>query len=147
MRFRTVVVAALSAPLAVACNRASPGGTPESQVTVAALARGEWVLARLYEAPPPMGGGTRPATITFDSGAQRAGGFAGCNRYSAPYTLRGDSLVFGAVMSTKMFCQQGDSLERRYLGMLERVRTFSASDTMLTFFAGGEAVARFGKRE
>jgi heat shock protein HslJ len=146
MRAQMLVIAGLATFSVAACNRATSGDPPDASVTTAALARGEWVLTRLDEREPPRGGGNRPATLTFDSTATRAGGFAGCNRYSGAYTITGDSLVFGPIMSTKMFCQDGDSLERSYLGMLERVRTFTASDSILSFFAGGQPLARFARR-
>lgn len=85
----------------------------------------------------------RPATIQFDPTTGRAAGFAGCNRYSAGYTLAGDSLTFGPAVSTKMACAGGDELERAYLAMLPAIRSYALSDSTLTLNGSGGPLARF----
>jgi heat shock protein HslJ len=76
----------------------------------------DWVLVSLGEQSSPVGRDKQPATLRLDASANRAVGFAGCNRYSASYTLSGDSLRFGPAIATKMACVDGDELERHYLG-------------------------------
>ena len=107
----------------------------------------DWELVSLGEmASAPTGGGGRPATLRLDAAATRGSGFAGCNRYSGPYTLAADSLSFGALVSTKMSCQDGDALERTYLAMLAAVRTWQATDSTLTLSAAGAPLATFRAR-
>jgi heat shock protein HslJ len=111
------------------------------------IADREWQLVSLGEmASAPTGGGGNPATLRLDAAATRAAGFAGCNRYSGPYTLTADSLSFGALVSTKMACQDGDALERTYLAMLAAVRTWQATDSTLTLSAAGTPLAMFRAR-
>ena len=73
----------------------------------------------------------------------RAPGFAGCNRYSAPYTIAGDSLGFGPAISTKMACAEGDSLERAYLAIIPDVTGYQATDSTLTLTGSSGALAVF----
>jgi heat shock protein HslJ len=72
-----------------------------------------------------------------------AAGFAGCNRYSAAYTLAGDTLTFGPAISTKMACADGDELERSYLATLPEIRSYGRSDSTLTLSGPGVPLARF----
>lgn len=103
----------------------------------------EWSLVAFGDAAAPAGAGGRPATIQFDVESGRASGFAGCNRYSASFTLEGDRLTFGPAMSTKMACEDGDALERRYLAVLPEVTGYERSDSTLGLIGAGGALARF----
>lgn len=46
--------------------------------------------------------GTTPATLTFESGQVKV--FTGCNEGSAPYTVTGDTIEFGALVLTRKAC-------------------------------------------
>jgi len=49
---------------------------------------------------------SKPA-VTLQLGADgRASGKGGCNQYGGPYELAGASITFGALVSTKMACEQ-----------------------------------------
>ena len=105
----------------------------------------DWVLVALGEqASPPARG--KPATLRLEASASRAAGFAGCNRFSASYTLAGDSLRFGPIMSTKMACVDGDELERSFLGALPVVATYEATDSALILKGPSGPLARFHTR-
>ena len=76
--------------------------------------------------------------LQFD--AERLSGQAGCNRFSGPYRLAGDTLTPGPIMSTRMACP-GPRIEheRRALGVLGgpvRV-SFPDGDTLLLTGNGG----------
>ncbi len=101
----------------------------------------EWALSGLGERTDPMGNGNRPPTLRLESATTRASGFAGCNRFSGPYTLSGDSLSFGPLISTKMACAQGNDVEVAYLAALAEVRSFTATDSVLTLRGSGAPVA------
>ena len=67
---------------------------------------------RQREAPSP--------SALFADGT--VGGSTGCNRYTASYTLDGDSLELGTIASTQMACPPpADAVERAYLDALGRV--------------------------
>ena len=92
----------------------------------------------------PLGAGGRRVTLNLDPAENRATGFAGCNRYSGPYTVRGDSISFGPAISTRMACNQGMDVETEYLGVLPRVIRYSVADTTLTLFGTQGQIAVLG---
>lgn len=61
-----------------------------------------------------------PPSATFEDGTVT--GSTGCNRFTAPYTLDGDSLGLAAVVSTRMACPPPkDAVESAYLAAFEQV--------------------------
>jgi len=105
----------------------------------------EWNLVGLGERTNPLGAGGKPLTLRLDAASRRAAGFGGCNRYSASYSLRGDSLSFGAGMSTRMACPDGMELEDTWLATMQKIVTFAATETTLTLNAAEGPVASFRK--
>ena len=56
----------------------------------------------------------------------KVGGSAGCNRYSAAYTLEGHKLTIGPAAATRMMCAKPEGVmeqERQFLQALETVAT------------------------
>jgi heat shock protein HslJ len=116
---------------------------PQSERSAPSLDGREWSLVNLKDQPAPTGAGGRRATITFDTAAHRASGFAGCNRYGAEFKTAGDGLTFGPAMATKMACSEGDELERLYLAVLPEVTTYAVADSVLTLSGAAGPLARF----
>ena len=140
MRLVSVVIA-----LALAgCTKETPPekGNGDATKAAASIENRDWDLVSLGDLDRPLGAGGKPATLRFDAAAKRAGGNAGCNRYSAAYVLAGDSLSFEAAISTKMACTEGMELETAWLGALSHVVTFSASDSTLTLAGPDGPLAR-----
>jgi heat shock protein HslJ len=134
---------ALAALTLIACGPQPPPADRAPAAATASLENREWHLVGLGEINAPVGAGGRPATIRFDPSSGRATGFAGCNRYGAEYTLAGDSLRFGPVISTKMACAGGDELERGFLAMLPETQAYQLSDSILTLGGSVTPLARF----
>jgi heat shock protein HslJ len=105
----------------------------------------DWNMTGLGERTNPLGAGGKQVTLRLDADTQRAAGFGGCNRYSGSYSLRGDSLSFGAVLSTRMACTDGMELEGAWHKTLPRVVTYSATESTLTLNATEGPVASFHK--
>lgn len=119
----------------------NPPGEPTASQS--ALIDREWILASIGDLSEPRGAQDRPVTLRFDSAEARAGGFAGCNRYSAAYRTSGDSVSFEAPIATKMFCEGSMDVETALLGALERVRRFEVTDSTLTLYSEDGPVAQF----
>jgi heat shock protein HslJ len=63
-------------------------------------------------------------TAGFHDGVVR--GYTGCNQYSAPYTVDGDSLDIGGLATTRMACEPPrDEVERQYIRALALVTTWA----------------------
>jgi heat shock protein HslJ len=56
--------------------------------------------------------------ITLSEG--RLNGFSACNRMMGSYTLERDTLVFGNIGGTKMFCMNSQELENKFLQTLSK---------------------------
>ncbi len=131
-----------------ACQPKPPDETPVPSPTTSsapapAITDRDWELSALGEIVEPRGNGGQPVTLRLDSASSRASGSAGCNRYSATYTLSGDSLTFGPGMSTKMACPDGMEIESRFLTSLASFKTFLATDTTLVLGDATGPLARF----
>jgi putative lipoprotein len=151
IRRLSVTAAAL---LALACGGTPKGGASDTAAVASndaspqpqSILEREWTLVTIGDSAAPPGSGGKPATLRFDSAASRASGFAGCNRYSAQYTIAGDSLHFGPAMVTRMACVDGDALERAFLPVISAVTGFHAADSTLTLTGSSGTLASFRAR-
>jgi heat shock protein HslJ len=86
---------------------------------------------------------TRPAlTLRLGREEQRASGHAGCNQFGGTWRGSADSLSFGPLAMTKMFCEGRMELESRYgqaLGQVSRVQVVGG---VLELLAGERVVVR-----
>ena len=138
-----VVLALVLFASTAACARRTGGAASPADFR-AAVSGGEWHLIELAGQPAALGAGGRRATLAFDADTARAGGFSGCNRWGAGYTVSGDSLRFTAPFSTKMACSDGMELERGMLGAIEATRRYTTRDGELRLLGpADESVARF----
>ena len=77
-------------------------------------------------------------TATFDDG--RLAGSTGCNRYTGPYSVEGETLQLGAVASTRMACvPPADAVEREFLAALEQVARWRSDLDGLVLMDDGDA--------
>jgi len=106
----------------------------------------DWELMELDGKTAPIGAGRRRATLRFEPDTARVGGFAGCNQFGGPYTINGDSLRFGSLVSTMMACAEGMELEPEYLAALQATRRYELSSTQLKLFGPSGSVARFSRQ-
>lgn len=77
-------------------------------------------------------------TITLRLGDDgRASGSTGCNSYSGTYEVRGDTISFGRLVSTRRACldQNANQQEQRFLSLLEAASSFRLSPNRLTVFS------------
>lgn len=70
-------------------------------------------------------------TIAFEDG--RVNGNASCNSYSGEYSVKGDSIAFGMMMSTMMACVDNALMEQEqdYLAFLGDVERYELHDGQL----------------
>ena len=133
MRFLIILVLLLmSAPLMV---QAQIGRNRPAEQRV--LTGAEWRLVSLG----PPGSETdvvTGTTVTVRFGEDgRASGSTGCNTYSGTYEVRGDTLTFGRLASTRRACldQNANEQERRFLAALEAANRFRLSSNRLTIIS------------
>ena len=107
------------------------------------IANRDWKLVLLGDTSDPVGTEGKSLSLRFDSATLRAGGFAGCNSYSASYELGAGRLTFGPAISTKMFCESSQEVEDAYLKALESVATWELRDGALTLRSDRGSVLLF----
>jgi len=108
----------------------------EGSSTPAALAGTSWTFASLAgddgTLTAVLDGTTVTAIFSVDGNVT---GNAGCNHYSAPYTVDGESLTIEPAIRTEMYCNEPEGLmdqEDRYLALLTEVASYRVEDGLLT---------------
>jgi heat shock protein HslJ/quercetin dioxygenase-like cupin family protein len=140
---------ALVALLAMAIDAAAqetPASPPLLETT--------WVVVELAGVPVPLTPAERQPSLRFLAGG-RVGGSDGCNRISAPYTLRGARITFGELITTRMACPGTESLAGRFAAALkgtvgwrlagQRLQLYGADDVLLAAFEARSGGATAGE--
>jgi heat shock protein HslJ len=152
-RVALIVTAAVIAVVAAACNT---GGTTTSPSVVPSVAASgpinlDGTSWRLTDYLSPDGTSyTVPAAILplaeFKGGVMS--GNAGCNTFSAPYTIEGDAITLGPAAGTKMACAEPiASVENAYLaalGVVDKVAILEDGKLQL-WDSGGKTTLQFVK--
>jgi heat shock protein HslJ len=121
------------------CSENTSGTTRRS-------ASGKWELVSLYGQTVQLPSGSQQPYLNFDSLLENVNGFAGCNRIFGSMAVHGDSLAFPGLAATKMYCQQTQQVEDRFLKALNATRTFTVKGDELVLKDSQElAVLRRGK--
>ncbi|MCV9930150.1 META domain-containing protein [Flavobacterium sp. LS1R49] len=83
--------------------------------------------------------------LKFDKATSQVSGNAGCNGFSAPYTLKGKALTFGEQgPTTMMFCEGGG--EQTFLQIIKKINGYSIDkDGKLNLLLGDVPMMRFKK--
>ena len=122
-RARRIVLATLAV---LVLTVAACGGTQPTQTPVPSgplnLTGTTWLLIRYFS--PDGALFTVPAAVTPQAAftADTMSGNAGCNTFNGPYTLTGQDLKLGPMISTQMACQEPiASVENAYLAALNVV--------------------------
>jgi len=103
---------------------------------------GRWTLSTLKgkEVQLPEGMEETPY-IAVDSITGRLSGFAGCNRMMGTVEIKGDSISFPGLASTRMYCEGRQQLEDSFMSALRDASTFKLKDGHLTLLKAGQELA------
>lgn len=123
---------------------AEPAASPDPERVTAST----WVFETVADQPLPD---RVRVTMGFDAEEGRVFGRAGCNRYTAGYTLDGESLRISVVAATKMMCPEAVMVvEDRFLKALDglrQVRLDDATDRLELTGVDGERSRAFPASE
>jgi len=123
-----------------------PEGTPSAGATTptegdqgeAIFQESSWVLtAWSDEAELPEA----EITLVFDSG--QVSGVSACNNYGGPTQVDGNSITFGEMFQTMMYCEDSADAELTYMALLASVDAWSIDEGVLSLFAGDVEVLTF----
>lgn len=84
---------------------------------------------------------TRVPYLRFD--ADEVTGYDGCNSFDGPYTVEGDTLTFGDLMSTLVACLGINELDIQFRIMLESTNRYQISGNQLHLFNEAQVLASF----
>jgi len=83
------------------------------------------------------------AFIRFDKEKGSAGGNGSCNSFGSSATINGNEVSFKNVFSTKMYCDQVQQIENKFLGSLEKVTRYEVKDKSLFLYRDKELLLEF----
>src|SRR5262245_8195606 len=128
----------LALSFAAGCGGDDGNGTATTGAEPASLAGVPWTLVSGVE-----GAEASPPSATFENGVM--GGSTGCNHYSAPVTIDGDSMKIGMIAATLMGCPPpADSVEQAYLAALGQVTGWRMDgDVLVLVNADGDELLRY----
>lgn len=98
----------------------------------------EWRLVSMGPAGAETAVLERPIVALRFGNDGRASGSTGCNNFSGSYTVTGDTISFGAMVSTRRACtdQRANEQEQRFLGAFDSARRFRLAANRLTIYYG-----------
>ena len=83
-------------------------------------------------------------TLHFDLPSTKATGSGSCNTYNTSFTMEGNKIKFGKLMSTEMACE-GDG-EAAFFKILQTVTQYSVTGNTLNLIMGDIAVIRLTRK-
>jgi heat shock protein HslJ len=117
---------------------AACGGDDDGDATGASLEGTQWTLAGGVDDVPE----DAVPTLMLDEGT--ASGSGGCNNYTGPYEVDGDSLTIGPLAATMMACEEPkQTVETTYLQALEAADAWSIDRGELVLSSNGDETLRF----
>lgn len=105
-----------------------------------------WALLELHGKTITVTSNSKAPYLQLNSNKGSAYGFGGCNRFFGSYQVKGDSLSFGAMGSTRMACPEGMDQEQELFDALRTTTRYEIHGSKLLLFAGKALVARFEAR-
>lgn len=106
----------------------------------------KWSLKKIYTHDKEEMVDTK-AFIRFDKEKGSAGGNGSCNSFGSTATISGNELSFKNVFSTKMYCEQVQQIENKFLGSLEKVTRFEIKSKSLFLYSDKNLLLEFAAAE
>ncbi len=152
---KLIVLTALTITLLAACqtsqstqtnpnSRAASTGTDNQ--TAPRQLNDIWALRQLNGKPFDKSQSPRQHPyIEINLRDSRVVGSTGCNRLSGAMQVTANTLKFGPLMTTKMACTTGTSIESDFLRALETADAYKLDGLTLTLFQGTTELMTLGK--
>ena len=127
--------------LGSSCNSAK-----ETMQSTTPLYNTKWSLKKIYDGGKEEAVNTN-AFIRFDKEKGSAGGNGSCNSFGSTSTINGNEVSFKNVFSTKMYCEQVQQIENKFLGSLEKITRYEINDKSLFLYRDKELLLEFAVAE
>ena len=102
----------------------------------------KWSLKKVYTDGKEETVNTK-AFIRFDKEKGSAGGNGSCNSFGSSTTINGNNVSFKNTFSTKMYCEQVQQIESKFLGSLEKVTRYEIKNKSLFLYNDNEKLLEF----
>ena len=106
----------------------------------------KWSLKKIYTDDKEETVNTK-AFIRFDKEKGSAGGNGSCNSFGSTATISGNELSFKNVFSTKMYCEQVQQIESKFLGGLEKITRYEIKSKSLFLYSDKNLLLEFAAAE
>jgi len=83
------------------------------------------------------------AFIRFDKEKGSAGGNGSCNSFGSSAAINGNEVSFKNIFSTKMYCEQVQQIESKFLGSLEKAARYEIKDKSLFLYGDKHLLLEF----
>ena len=103
-----------------------------------------WVLTEINNDTTIIG---NSPTLEFEG--DTVSGNASCNTYSGSYQIKGETISFGPLARTEMYCMEPEWVmdqEQTYLEILEAAQRFELTENILTIYSDSGATVTFQTR-
>ena len=105
-----------------------------------------WLLKKIYTDEKEELINTK-AFIRFDKEKGSAGGNGSCNSFGSTATINGNEMSFKNIFSTKMYCEEVQPIENKFLGGLDKVTRYEIKDKKLMLYNNRELMMEFSASE
>jgi len=103
-----------------------------------------WRLIEMYGKPLELDEGQQNPFITLETVDSHMRGFAGCNRFSGTYLVKGEIFLFNKMISTRMACVDGMVMEDEFFRVLSATEGYRIEGNILELRdRSGTVLARF----
>ena len=123
--------------LASSCKSAK-----ESIQVITPLYNTKWSLKKIYTNNIEEAVNTK-AFIRFDKEKSSAGGNGSCNSFGSNATISANEVSFKNIFSTKMYCEQVQEVENKYLGHLGKITRYEIKGKNLLLYNDKELMLEF----
>jgi len=106
----------------------------------------KWSLKKIYDGGKGEAVNTK-AFIRFDKEKGSAGGNGSCNSFGSTATINGNEVSFKNIFPTKMYCEQVQQIENKFLGSLEKVTRYEIKDKSLFLYSDKHLLLEFAAAE
>jgi heat shock protein HslJ len=96
----------------------------------------KWYLTTIYKPDGYTQVLIRKAFISFQTDNGKIAGNGSCNSFGGRLTVDGENLSFGNIFSTKMYCNDVQSIEDDFFRKLQKVTRYEIKGKCLLLFNG-----------
>lgn len=141
MKIKNTVLALFALALLASCSS-------KKKINSEALVGYSWKLIELNGSQISYAENQRPVEFTLLDNENKTNGFAGCNNFMGTYTLKGDTLTFSPLATTRKACLDIKINESEVLKAFAEVQTITLKNNKLSFLnSKKEIIAVFVKTE